>query len=366
MKKKLFIMSHGLASVGIDIFVTNIATHFDRKKFDLSVVLALDEDGAKQPREDEVRSAGIPLLYTCDLGSIKRIITHFLRLYRILKQEKVDIFHSNMGLMDGINCLAALLAGVPVRVTHSHTTNSHYAAKTGRQLIAGFFRWAVRLLCFLTANRRCGCSEPAMVYMFGKNWERHSHTRIINNGIDLQRFRPDGTECRSETKRIISVGRLANEKNPIFALEVMDELKKLRTDFVYEWVGGGELWEQVETAIQEKDLGDHVKLLGIRNDIEKLLPSRDLFFMPSLFEGLGIALIEAQAAGLPCVGSDRIPEMANCGGCCFLPLEESPARWAQVLSDILDGNHDLHTDPEKLRKFDISYTIEQLEQVYNA
>lgn len=144
----------------------------------------------------------------------------------------------------------------------------------------------------------------------------------------------------------------------------MAELRKLRSDFVYEWIGGGELREQMEAFIREKGLQDHVELLGIRNDIEKLLPHRDLFFMPSLFEGLGIALIEAQAAGLPCLGSDQIPQMADCGGCRFLSLEESPARWAAVISDILDGKHTLSVDPEKLRKFDISYTIEQLEQVY--
>lgn len=366
MKKRLFVMSHGLASVGIDIFVVNIATHFDREKFDVSVVLALDEGGAKQPREDEVRSAGIPIRYTCDLGSVKRIVTHFLRLYRILRKEQVDIFHSNMGLMDGINCLAALLAGVPVRVTHSHTTDSHYAAKTGRQLIAAFFRWAMRLLCGLTANRRCGCSEPAMVYMFGEHWKKKRHTCVINNGIDLQRFHPDGAKAQNDTKRIISVGRLANEKNPLFALDVMAELRKLRQDFVYEWVGTGEMREQVAAAIREKGLEAYVRLLGARNDIEKLLPQRDLFFMPSKFEGLGIALIEAQAAGLPCVGSDQIPELANCGGCAFLPLDAAASDWAKAISDILDGKHSLSVDPEKLHKFDIGYTVEQLEQIYNG
>ena len=363
--KKLFLSSHGLSSVGIDIFVTNIAKAFDRERWDVTLILALDEGCGKQPREDEVRDAGIPICYTNDLGSVKRILTHLLGLYRILKSEKVDVYHSNMGMMDGLNCLAALAAGVPVRVAHSHTTSSHYAAKTGRTFVAGMFRAAMRLLCTLTANRRCGCSEPAMVYMYGKNWQKNPHNKIINNGIDLQRFCSGDSRETSSLRRIVSVGRLVPEKNPLFALEIMEELRKLRTDFVYEWVGGGELREQVEAAIREKSLQDHVKLLGIRNDIEKLLPARDLFFMPSLFEGLPISLIEAQAAGLPCVVSDQIPEMADCGGCRFLSLDSPPAQWAMEISRILDGNHSLWTDPEKLRKFDVSYTIEQLEQVYS-
>ena len=205
-----------------------------------------------------------------------------------------------------------------------------------------------------------------MEYMYGKSWEKKPNTWIINNGIELERFRASVVQKDPTVKRIISVGRMVREKNPLFALEVMDELRKLRQDFVYEWVGDGNLREQVEAVIRENSLGEHVRLLGIRNDIEKLLPHRDLFLMPSLFEGLGIALIEAQAAGLPCVGSDQIPELANCGGCRFVSLEESAAHWAAVISDLLDGKHTLSVDPEKLRKFDISYTIEQLEQVYRG
>lgn len=363
--EKLMISSHGLSSVGIDIFVSNIARAFDQERWDVSLILALDEGCARPDREDEVRAAGIPLLYTCDLGGVKRILTHMIRLYKTLRREKPDVFHSNMGLMDGLNCLMALAAGIPVRVAHSHTTDSHYSATTGRKMLASAFRMAMRLVCALTANRKCGCSGPAMEYMYGKNWEKKSNTWIINNGIQLERFRAADMQRDPALKRIISVGRVVREKNPLFAMEVMDELRKIRQDFLYEWVGDGNLRKQVETVICEKGLQDHVKLLGVRNDIEKLLPHRDLFLMPSQFEGLGIALIEAQAAGLPCVGSDQIPAMADCGGCRFLSLEESPARWAAVISDILDGKHTLSTDPEKLRKFDVSYTIEQLEQVYS-
>lgn len=109
-----------------------------------------------------------------------------------------------------------------------------------------------------------------------------------------------------------------------------------------------------------------MKLLGIRNDIEDILPECDMFFMPSLFEGLPVSLVEAQAADLPCLISDTITREINCGGCAFQPLEAPASEWASRISDILDGKHTLRVDPEKLRKFDISYTIEQLEQVYSG
>ena len=365
MKKKVCILSHGLSNNGIDIFVRNVATRLDGNKWDISVILALDDEGKLQPREQEVLDAGVRVFRTCDLGSIKRMLLHARRLYRLLKEQKPDVFHSNMDLLNGINCFVAWAAGVPVRISHSHTSASQYEKKTGRHFISRLYRGCMKLLGRVFSNRKCGCSDVAMDYLFGTGWKGQRNTTIINNGVDLSRFRRSA-EKASERKHIVSVGRLCDAKNPLFALEVMDALRRLRTDFVYEWIGDGELRKQMEEAIAEKGLQDHVKLLGVRNDIEKLLPARDLFFMPSLFEGLGIALIEAQAAGLPCVGSDQIPELANCGGCRFVSLEESAAHWAAVISDLLDGKHTLSVDPEKLRKFDISYTIEQLEQVYRG
>ena len=121
--KKLAIMSHGLSANGIDTFVTNVAKAVDKEKFDVSVILALDEDN-HQIREDEVAAAGVKIFRTCDLGSMKRMLTHVVRLYRILKTEKPDVFHANMDLLNGFNLFAAWAAGVPVRVCHSHTSAS--------------------------------------------------------------------------------------------------------------------------------------------------------------------------------------------------------------------------------------------------
>lgn len=363
MKKRICILSHGLGSNGIDIFVGSVATGLDQSKWDIRLILAVDEDGSLQAREPEVLAAGIPIFRTCDLVSLRRILLHERKLYRYLKQHRPEVFHSNMDLLNGLNCAVAWAAGVPVRVSHSHTTASQYEQRTGRHATARLYRGCMKLLGRMFANRKCGCSENAMTYLFGRNWNSLPNTRIIHNGIDLSRFSA-GPSAHGPEKRIISVGRLCEAKNPLFALEVMAQLRKLRRDFVYEWVGGGALREQVEAAIRERGQEDYVKLLGERRDIEMLLPTRDLFFLPSLFEGLSIALIEAQAAGLPCVGSDRISEVANCGSCLFLPLEAPATHWAREISRILDGNHTLRTDPEQLRKFDISCTIHQLEQVY--
>lgn len=252
MKKKVFVLSHGLSNNGIDIFARNVVTRLDPEKWDVSLVLALDDDGNLQPREQEVLDAGVTIYRTCDLRGVKCILLHAKRLYRILKEQNPEVFHANMDMLNGLNCLVAWAAGVPVRVSHSHTSASQYEKKTGRHVISRIYRGVMKTLCRWFSNRKCGCSDVAMAYLYGANWQSLKYATVINNGVDLSGFRRS-TRLGEPVKRIITVGRLCDAKNPFFALEVVDELRKLRQDFVYEWVGGGELREQVEAAIREKD-----------------------------------------------------------------------------------------------------------------
>lgn len=362
--KKLFIMSHGLSANGIDSFVVNIVKGFNREKYDISVVLALDE-GVRQLREDEVLEAGAKIYRTCDLGSIKRMLIHAKKLYRILKEHKPDIFHTNMDLLNGINLSIAWLAGVPVRVCHSHTSSSQYEEKKGKHFAVGIYRFAMKKLCGLFANKKCGCSSNAMEYLYNRNWESKKHTYIVNNGIDTLKYsKSPRTPYTNGKHTIITVGRLSNTKNPFFALNVIEALYKIRQDFVYIWVGVGDLLDAVQNMIVEKGLQECAFLAGVRNDVEDVLYRCDVFLLPSLFEGLPIALIEAQAAGLPCVISDTITREIDCGACHFESLDEPASHWAQALSDIMDGKISYMIDPEKLEKFDTSYTIKQLEATY--
>lgn len=365
--KKLIIMSHGLSANGIDSFVVNVVKMLAKEKYDVSVVLALD-DGVQQLREQEVLEAGVSIHRTCDLGSIKRIFLHCKKLHSILRAEKPDIFHSNMDLLNGINLLVAWFAGVPVRVCHSHTSSSQYEIRNGRHILVNAYRWTMRLLCDLFSNRKCGCSENAMEYLYGRRWREKKNSYLVSNGIDISRF---SDHCNAESIRlaegrrvIATVGRLSEVKNPQFAIFVMDELLKIRQDFKYIWVGAGELHERIQHLITEKGLQNHVELLGARNDIDAILPNCDVFLLPSLFEGLPVSLIEAQAAGIPCVISDTITREVDCGGCQFISLEKKPSHWASILSNILDQRTICDIDKSKLARFDTSHTIQQLESIY--
>lgn len=363
--KKVMLINHGLASGGTDSFVCSVARGLPKDRYEISLVMALDK-GEKQFREDEMLSYGVTIYRTNDLGSIKRMLGHAKRLYGIIREQKPDVVHGNMDLFNGINMFVAWLAGVPVRVCHSHNSASQYEQNTGKHGLVSIYRFVMRIMCKLFSNRYCGCSGVAMAYLFGARWADMDNAMVINNGVDTTRFTSAQQADKKEKRKIVTVARLAEQKNPFFAIEVIEQLSKIRQDFEYLWVGNGELMDAVRTKIEEKGLQEYVKLLGVRSDVDAVLADCDVFLLPSLFEGFGIVLVEAQAAGLPCLASDTVPQTTNCGGCLYESLNSPASRWAQLLSDLLDGKIAVSIEAEKLEKFDTGYMIRQLEEVYGG
>ena len=139
----------------------------------------------------------------------------------------------------------------------------------------------------------------------------------------------------------------------------------MRNDFVFNWVGDGEMRQEIESKIKEKKLCDFIKLLGVRTDIPQILHSCSYFLFPSLFEGLPVSLVEAQAAGLECFVSNVVTQEVDFGACHFIPLEIGAKEWAKIINDTINKNQPLNADINKLMKFDISYTVKQLDEVYS-
>ncbi len=373
---KVCLINHCLANGGTDTFVINVAKGLRKRGHDVTIIMAVDDDGTKHFREQEALDADIKVLRTCDLDGIGKILKHCRKLYRILKSEKYDVVHGNMDLFNGVNMTIAFLAKIPVRVCHSHNSMSQYEINTGRHTLVKVYRFVMRKLCWLFSNRRCGCSEFAMNYLFLNRWKNDKNSMIIYNGIDFTQFqnltsdekktneKKESLGIPSNKKIIAVVGRFAAQKNPTFIVEIVKELVKIRHDFKLVWVGTGEMQEQIQKMIRENLLEEYICMLGARRDINEILQCSDAYLMPSLFEGLSIALIEAQAAGLPCLISDTINEMADCGRCVVMSLKKSADEWAENLSNLLDGKYVLSLQEENLRYFDVNYMIGQLENIY--
>lgn len=371
--KKIVYFSHGLSANGIETFLVNVLEKLDKDKYDATVVIGIDKD-VDCLHEQRVLDMGVRVYHAGDLDSVKKKFAYIKNVKDFLENGNFDIAHSNMDLLNGITLYLAKKAGISKRICHAHNSNSQYNP-TG---LLAFAKKAVqKLYCSVMRNLICdsstdliACSEVAGEYFYGQR-----DSSLIYNGIDTESFVvSDDFDVKEysasigfkgdEIHRLVSIGRLSMQKNPFFALEIISELKKIRNDFRYLWVGTGELEDDVLAKIEELSLEDTVILTGVRTDIPQILGCCDCFLMPSLFEGLPFSLVEAQAANLKCVVSDVVTKTADVGLVTYVSLDKSAAQWAEEISSVLDGPLPKKNE-EKAKLFDITNTVRQLEEIYD-
>lgn len=217
----------------------------------------------------------------------------------------------------------------------------------------------------------CACSQIAAEWIFPQAIPQE-RIRILKNAIDTNRFayRP---EVRREYRRKLGVeesfvvgtaARFTNAKNPLFLLDVFRELHRINDKARLVWAGTGPQMDEVRTAAA--DLGDAVCLLGDRDDVPALMQAFDCFLLPSQFEGLGIALIEAQAAGLPCLTSTAVPtETEVTNRIVRFSLDESAKEWAKKLLLITQDFERVDLSQEVAAAgYDLREAAKRLEQLY--
>lgn len=368
-KKRICILQNGLKYGGTDTFVLNLINNLDDNQYDITLVLS--GDNMDIIREKEIKD-NIEVIKTCSLIGFCNRFKHLLQLYKILKCGNFDVFQANIDLFNGFNMFVAWLTGVKIRICHSH--NSQYGrGLRDTTLKIKVYQKLMRLLCVKFSNRYTGCSESAMQFLFGKRWQIRPYSQIIYNGIYLDKYRSSSNIDKKKEEiglkkkyNIITIGRIEYQKNPVFLAEIFGEICLLRDDCDLIWIGNGDMKEQTIIKFKEYNCLDNVHFLGVRNDISDLLYCSNLFLLPSLFEGLGIVLIEAQAAGVPCISSDVIPHEANCGGIIELSLGLSSKSWAKKISEILDKRIYVEVNKSKLENYTIDNMVKQMEGVFQS
>lgn len=370
--KKLVYFSHGLSANGIETFLVNVFRKIDKSKYDITVIIAID-DGVESLHEEKVLKMGIKVLHAGDLGSPGRMLAYVKNVKRFLKDESYDIAHSNMDLLNGITLYLAKKAGIPVKICHAHTSRSQYKpVGRGARIKATAQKIYTKMMkksILSSSDVLLACSDVAAEYFYG-----NKKYRLIYNGIDMNSFRLADNDVESFAEslgfrceyrhRIVSVGRISTHKNSIFALEIISELKKLRNDFNYIWIGAGELEKEAKEKSTELEIDDIVLFPGVRTDVARILNCCDCFLMPSLFEGLPFSLIEAQAAGLRCIVSDVVTKTADIGMIKYYSLNKSAKEWASFINSQLDMPMPEIIE-EKSKLFDIDNTVRQLEEIYD-
>ena len=242
-----------------------------------------------------------------------------------------------------LNMLPAFLLRKKI-VIHSHN------ADTTKKRLHYSLRWLLNKL----SNIKLACSEKAGIFMYGEN-EKY---QIIKNGIDLDEYvysKEKYTSIRgnlewNDNPVILYVARMNHQKNPFFALEIMHALNKEMPNAMMAYIGDGELKKDIEKYISERNI-KNISFMGIRDDVNQLMIASDILILPSLFEGLPIVAVEAQAAGLPTLLSDNVSkETKLVSSTEFLPID-NVARWSnRIISIINNKDNQRISDTNALNK----------------
>ena len=368
MKTKVVEFIGRIQDGGAETLVKDYALLMDREKFDVTVLCAdyrPDSANYKTLVENGVK---IVSLYEKSFFINKVLARIFGKRYvsllfsKAIRNLRPDVLHVHLELLEVLYHSRKDLDGIRLLFTCHNPP----------RMLIGDERPAERDACRYLLDHN-GLQIIALHEQMAKEIDEMFHiegTAVIRNGIDFTKFR-NIPETKEEIRKelgisedayvIGQVGRFAYQKNPEFTIEVFREVLKKNEKAVLLLIGRGNKEDELRKMIRNYGLEGKVRILVHRRDIPQLLKAMDVFILPSRFEGLGIVLIEAQVAGLPCVVSDRIPQEAfQSPRITRLSLDDPKDRWAEALLDP-KGNIETYGDIEN---YDMGKEIRNLEALY--
>lgn len=342
---------------GLETMLMNYYRHIDREKIQFDFLVHRDFEAAY---DQEIMKLGGKIYRLPRLNPIsfyyKKKLDNFFSDY-----TEYRIVHSHLDCMSAIPLKFAKKNNIPVRIAHSHSSSQ---TKDKKYYLKLYYKSKIKKY----ATGLFACSEAAGQWMFNTN-----HFHILNNAIDTEQYIYNPTVREFERKNlgiaketivIGHVGRFAPPKNHKYLIELFDLVRKKMPNTVLLLVGDGELRSQSERQVKELGLEGKVIFTGQRSDVSKLLQTMDVFVFPSIYEGLPVSLIEAQAAGLPCLISDKVPIECKKTDLVKQEMLDDMNKWVDL---IISARKVIRRDTsDEIRKagFDINSNAKKLEDFY--
>ena len=349
---------------GVEAVVMNYYRHIDRNKIQFDFIC--DEDSTCIPKEEIEKLGGKVIL----ISPYQKVFKYHKELKKVLKEGNYKIVHSHINAISVFSLWAAKSAKVPVRIAHSHSTSNKKEWK--KTLLKNILRPFSKVF----ATDYFCCSELAGRWLFGNRTYDKGKVYLLNNAIDVDKFKYNEKVRKGKRKElnikdkdlvIGHIGRFVKQKNHEFLIDIFNEIYKQNKNTILLLAGEGPLKEEIEQKVKDLNLEKSVKFLGQRNDANELYQAMDAFVLPSLYEGLPVVGVEAQAAGLPCFFStDMTKETKVLKTTKFIELTESPQKWASKILKELKNYKRIDTTQEITgNKFNISIEATKLEDYYN-
>lgn len=328
--KRILCLISSMNAGGAETFLMKVYRQLDKTKYQMDFCVNLQEKGFY---EDEIiASGGCIFRIPSKSENLKQFKKQFTALVKKNAYEYVFRITSNgAGFMD---LKIAKKAGAKVASARSSNSSDGGGAKAWIAHRLG------RLLYQKYVDVKFAPSDLAAQYTFGKKAYNKGKVDILHNGVDLDVYYFDALGRENIRKELNiadnvtvvgHVGRLAEQKNHRFLIEIFAEMHKKNANTVLLLVGKGELENQLKEQVESLGLTDAVIFAGVRKDVPQMLSAMDVFVFPSFYEGMPNTVIEAQATGLPCVIADTITREADITGLVeYLSLNDSVEHWAEV------------------------------------
>ncbi len=336
MKKKYVLQVGGGALIkrGVEKYLQNINSELNHERIQMDVLTPdiCQNDELKKEIEDK---GGKVIELKCKRNKLLRYLDFCTKLNRYLKDNEYDVVEAQTGSMP-IMALSVFIADRRhIRTKIVHTQNTHER------------NWKYKVQYTLFGNLMTkadyffACSMKAGMDSFPKRV--HSRIKVIPNGIDVAAYqfnevRRQGMRKKLNIKNELVIGHIGaftKQKNHDFLINVFACVCKYRKNAILLLVGEGELQEEIKEKVKQYQLVNQVIFYGVSNEVSDLLSCMDVFVFPSTWEGLGIAVVEAQANGLPCIYSDKLPEEVHINdNCCCMSIDDSPEAWASKILEI--------------------------------
>lgn len=370
--KKILIVGPSLdfAAGGVETYLINTLGEMDRSSYDITFFSPgkIATEAAAKKLDGLVNRSiylglDVPTPQTPVFSKCKFHFSVRKCFEQLQEKEKYDIVYINAtSILYQANLLAAAKrCGIPRRIAHSH--NTIIPGNALKELIRRLSKKSI----VRNATDLLACSRPAAEDLFGK--EVAQKAVILKYGIDTRRFAFSAAvreECREElgfagADYVIGhVGRFEEQKNHRFLIDVFYEVSKVCPEAGLLLLGEGTLQEEIRQRVSQYGLEDKVIFAGVKEQTERYYCAMDVFVLPSLYEGLGIVNLEAQASGLSCVVSDVVPQEADVSGRVeFLPLGDVSA-WRDSLLKYRNLPHERENDWQDV--YDAGYDVEKTAQ----
>lgn len=337
---KVLHVINGASTGGISSLILNYYKQLDKEQVHFDFITA---DPILGPNGIALKKMGSKFYF---IPTKSKGLWNFIKkLDEFLKLNKYDVIHVHSGYTSYVALIIAWRNQIKIRIAHAHTTGKiNLSVKSWMSRIIGI------ILTKMSATLRLSCSNDAAIYTFGK-FSIHSRTvKILKNAIDIDRFCFSNSvrkaireklNISSDALVIGTVGRMTSEKNQIYLIKVLSNLVKEKKNIKLIFVGDGPERKIIEKKVEKLKLNTFVLFLGERTDIHELLSGMDIFLLPSLNEGLGIAAIEASSCGLPVIVSDGVPkDLSFLKKIVYLKLNNNEKEWRDQILKLTKNKHD--------------------------